>query len=385
MKKYILFMIFSAMLFAATLTQTPSVSYANDGGITENAKSAYLIDYDSGTVIYAKNENEKLPIASMTKIMTTLLVIEEVEKGAINYDTVVTVSQNAAGMGGSQVFLDANSRHTVDSLLKTVIVASANDSAVALAEAVAGSESGFVNKMNSRAKQLAMNNTNFTNCTGLPAVNAYSSAKDVSIMLKELIKFDKYFEYSKIWLEDYVHPDGRTTTITNTNKLVRFYNGCDAGKTGYTSEALFCLSASAKREDMRIICTVIGEQNGKTRFADVGKMFNYAFANYENKILINKGEGIDQTVEVLKGKNNVAVLTPAENVCVFGKKGGNNDVELVFNIPNNVKAPMRAGEKVGEVSIVQNGVVVKTVDIVAAENIDKANFFDGIKRICENW
>lgn len=193
-------------------------------------KSAYLVDYATGTVLYSRKENERLPIASMVKIMTSLLTLEAAERGDISLDDEVEVSQNAASMGGSQVFLDAGSKHKASELLKTVIVASANDSCVALAEHVCGSVENFVAKMNARAKELGMNDTSFKNCTGLPAAESFSSAKDVSIMFSQLIKHDKFFEYAKVWLEDYKHPDGRATTITNTNKLVRFYQGCDGGK-----------------------------------------------------------------------------------------------------------------------------------------------------------
>lgn len=193
-------------------------------------KSAYLVDYATGTVLYSRKENERLPIASMVKIMTSLLTLEAADRGDISLDDEVEVSQNAASMGGSQVFLDAGSKHKASELLKTVIVASANDSCVALAEHVCGSVENFVARMNARAKELGMNDTSFKNCTGLPAAESFSSAKDVSIMFSQLIKHDKFFEYAKVWLEDYKHPDGRATTITNTNKLVRFYQSCDGGK-----------------------------------------------------------------------------------------------------------------------------------------------------------
>lgn len=385
MKRLFLILFVLTVVFAVSVPAFGITSAAENAEVDSSAKSAYLMDYDTGTVIYAKRENERLPIASMTKIMTSLLVFEAVDGGKLTYDTQITVSANAASMGGSQVFLDADSVHSVENLLKTVVVASANDSSVALAEAVAGSEQAFVQLMNSRAKEIGLQNTNFTNCTGLPAVNAYSSAKDVSIMLKLLLSHGKYFELAKVWLEDYAHPDGRITTITNTNKLVRFYNGCDAGKTGYTSEALFCLAASAKRGDMRLICTVIGEQNSKKRFADVSNMFNYAFASYENKILFAKAQGIENTIEVVKGKKSTVAAGPASNISAFVRKGSESNAEVIINLPDKIKAPINTGDKIGTASVVVDGVVVNEIDIIALEDIGKASFFDSIKKICGNW
>ena len=250
----------SAFVLASVFAMNTSVCEAATDFKTVG-KSAYMVDYATDTVLYARNENERLPIASMVKIMTSLLTLEAVERGDISLDDDVEISQNSASMGGSQVFLDAGTTHKAGELLKTVIVASANDSCVALAEHISGSVENFVAKMNARAKELGMNDTSFKNCTGLPAAESFSSAKDVSVMFRQLVKHKEYFEYAKIWLEDYKHPDGRTTTITNTNKLVRFYQGCDGGKTGFTSEAKFCLCATAKKSDMRVVAVVIGAES----------------------------------------------------------------------------------------------------------------------------
>lgn len=342
MKRKILKML-TAFSFAAVLTTSFSaVGVANakneqSDEISCAAKSAYVLDFDTGTVVYAKNENEKLPIASMTKIMTASIILDDVKAGKLNLSDEITVSEKAAGMGGSQVFLDANSTHTIKNLLKAVVIASANDAAVALSEAASGSEEAFVKRMNDKAEKLGLSNTNFVNATGLPALNAYSSAKDVSYMLKNLLSHDEYFEFSKIWLEDYVHPDGRKTTMTNTNKLVKFYQGCDGGKTGYTTEALFCLSATAKRGDTRIIATVIGEQNGKQRFKDVSDLFNYSFKAFENEVVVRKGENIGKTVKVEKGKQAEVDVYADENVSVFKKRAGDDNVEIVYELSDSVK------------------------------------------------
>ncbi|MDE6302938.1 MAG: D-alanyl-D-alanine carboxypeptidase, partial [Clostridia bacterium] len=228
-------------------------------------KAQYLIDYGTGTVIYSRNENARLPIASMVKIMTAMLTFEAIERGDVSLDDDVLISQESASMGGSQVFLDAGTTHKLGDLLRTVIVASANDSCVALAEHIEGSVGAFVAKMNARAKELGMENTCFKNCTGLPAAESFSCAKDAATMFMQLIKYPVYFDFAKVWLEDYEHPSGRKTTITNTNKLVKFYNGCDGGKTGYTSEAKFCLTATAMRNNMRVIAVVVGADSSTVR------------------------------------------------------------------------------------------------------------------------
>ncbi len=360
-------------------SQTPSLQLA------QSAKSVYLIDWGTQSVIYERNANKKLPIASMSKIMTTLLTLEAVEQGRLNYDDIVVVSPEAAGMGGSQIFLDAHSKHSLGELLKAVIVCSANDASVALAEAHSGSENAFVAQMNKRAKELGMKNTHFANCTGLPAAENFSCAKDVATMTKELIAHKKYFDYSKIWLEDYTHPSGRKTTITNTNKLVRFYRGCDGGKTGYTSEAKYCLSATAVRNNMRLIAVVIGVDNSKVRFAEVSQMLNFAFANYENKVLHSADLEIANTVEVVRGKSSFAKIVPQRDVCAFVKKSEEASFDLKFVFPQKIKAPLKKGETVGKIVVLKNNVVVEEIDAILFEDILKANYFDDIKRILREW
>ena len=348
-------------------------------------KAAYLIDYGTGSVIYARNENDRLPIASMMKIMTVLLTFEAVERGEASLDDDVAVSENASSMGGSQVFLDANTTHKLGDLLRTVIVASANDSCVAIAEHLECSVEGFVAKMNARAKELGMNNTSFKNCTGLPAAEAYSSARDVSVMFSKLMKYPVYFEYAKVWLEDYAHPDGRKTTITNTNKLVKFYNGCDGGKTGYTSEAKFCLSATAMRNGMRVIAVVIGADSSKVRNSAVSAMFDYAFANYSNQILLKAGENMENNLEVTGGKSNRIALTVDRDLTQFISKQDSGKYEVKVELPGSVKAPVKAGDAVGKAYLVKDGVVVNEVTVVANETVERMSLFDAIGIIGKNW
>ena len=364
----------------ACVTYAPATALAEETFSVEG-KAAYLADYATGTVLYAKNEHDRLPIASMVKIMTALLTVEAVDAGELSLDEEVFVSENAAGMGGSQVFLDANTRHKAGDLLKSVIVASANDSCVALAERICGSTEGFVKRMNARAAELGMKDTHFANCTGLPAAEGFSSAHDVAVMFGELIRHPVYFDFSKIWLEDYVHPDGRTTSMTNTNKLVRFYNGCDGGKTGFTSEAKFCLAATAQRVGMRVIAVEIGGDSSQGRFNAVSSMFNHAFGNYEVKTLLRAGDPVENYVKVSAGKKKNVELTVNKDVAVFGERGNSSEYELKFELPDKIKAPVAKGDIVGKGYIVRDGEVTGEFEVVAAEDVKRASLLDLIRRI----
>ena len=373
-----------AFVVASIFAIRPSVCEAATDFKTVG-KSAYLVDYATGELLYARNENERLPIASMVKIMTSLLTFEAAERGDISLDDDVEVSQNAASMGGSQVFLDAGTTHKARELLKTVIVASANDSCVALAEHISGSVEAFVARMNARAKELGMTDTAFKNCTGLPAAESFSSAKDVSIMFGELIKHSEYFEFAKVWLEDYQHPDGRVTTITNTNKLVRFYEGCDGGKTGFTSEAKFCLCATAKKNGMRVVAVVIGADSSKVRNAAVSSMFDYAFANFSNKTMLKAGEDIGVRVAVSGGKKSDIGVCADRDLTRFVSREDTAKYDVKFDLPPSVKAPVKKGDSVGKAYLVKNGEVVDTAVLVANEDAERMSFFDAINEIAKEW
>ena len=271
-------------VYEQSIDEVVSVAQVSqNANLQTRAKSAYLMDFGTQTVMYSYNETARLPIASMCKIMTLLLSFDSIKAGALDMDEEICVSERAASMGGSQVFLEANGKYTARNLIKSIVVCSANDSCVAMAERIAGSESLFVDKMNEKAKEIGAHNTLFANCTGLPKEPQYSCAKDVAIMLKNLLEHEEYYEFSKVWMDKFEHPEGRYTEITNTNKLVRFYDGCDGGKTGFTNEAGFCLAATAHRNGMRVISVVIGEENSANRFEDIRTMFDYAFANYVNE------------------------------------------------------------------------------------------------------
>ena len=362
-----------------------SLAYAGNfdiNKINSSCKAYYLVDYASGEILLKNNENERLKIASMVKIMSSLLVLEEIRNGKLSFDEEITISENAASMGGSEIFLDKGSKHKVSDLLKSVLVASANDSTVALSERVAGSEQNFVVKMNEKAKKLGMNDTLFENATGLPTENQYSTAKDVSIMFRELLKHKEVYDFGKVWTEDYMHPSGRATTMTNTNKLIRYYNGCDMGKTGYTSEAKHCLSATANRNGMRIVAVVIGANSSKERFYDASSLLNYAFENYENKVVVNKGTVICKA-NVKVGKQKTVDLVVNDDIRIFAKKG--EKPEFTTKILNtNIKSPIKKGDKVAKLEV-SSKYGKSYYDLVTSASVDKASYIDSIENIFVNW
>ena len=349
-----------------------------------NAKAAIMMDSATGTIVYEKNAEEKLQIASMVKIMTLNLIFEEIEAGNLSYDDDVIASEYATGMGGSQAFLDANSQYKASELIKSIIVASANDSCVAMAEHISGSVPAFVDRMNAKAAELGMDKTYFVNCTGLPAPNQYSCAEDVSTMFCELIKHKGFFDFSKIWMFDFIHPSGRATQLSNTNKLVRFYEGCDGGKTGFTSEALSCLSATAVRGETRLVCVVMGAESSKVRNSEVSKLFNYGFANYETKKFVSGGECLEEAAAVKNGKQSEVRLVVKNDIVLFGKKGENRDCVIEKEI-FDCSAPVRAGQKLGEIRVVRNGEVLGSADLLAESNIEAKGYMDIVDDMIEKW
>ena len=348
------------------------------------AKSIILVDYNSGEVLKEDNADEKLPIASMVKMMTLLLTFEEMDKGILALDTKITTTENASGMGGSQVFIDPYVTYTAEQMIKSVIMASANDASVALAEHISGSEDTFVKKMNERAKALGMTNTLYANCTGLPEPEQYSSARDVSILMKELLRHEIYFNYSTIWMDELVHPSGRKTELVNTNKLTRYYKGCDAGKTGSTSEAGYCLCASAKRDDMRLISVVIGSKTGQDRFNESASLFNYGFANFENKNIISSTTPLGE-IEVKRAKINEIEYYAEKPFYGLCKKGETDAFKTEIELDDSISAPIKAGEKIGTITVIKDGQVKEEIAIVVKEDVKVLSYGESIKKIASNW
>ncbi|MBR6788312.1 MAG: D-alanyl-D-alanine carboxypeptidase [Clostridia bacterium] len=350
-----------------------------------SSPSAVLIDANTGTVLYEKNAKEKKPVASMVKIMTLLLAFEEIEKGGLSFDENVIVSENASSMGGSQAFLDSHAEYKVTELLKAIVVASANDACVAIAERISGSVEGFVAKMNEKAKSLLMENTNFVNCTGLPMTNQYSCAYDASIMFRELIKHEDYYNYSKIFTFDFQHPSGRKTMLTNTNKLVRAYEGCDGGKTGFTNEAMYCLSATAKRNGTRLISVITGAETSKKRNAEICKLFDYGFANYETKQVVFKNIDCEEKLFVPNSREKFATIKPKEDGFLLFRKGEDKTVSTKIEFCENIKLPVCSGETVGKIKVLSGDKTVFECELLASSDLNERGYMDVLGEMIEKW
>lgn len=386
MKRKIISLAF-LFLFVACLMTGKSVVMAQpvaSDGSNLNVKAYYLMDYATGETLLENNAEQKLPVASIVKLMTIDLVCREIEAGNLSLEDTLVASENASSMGGSQVFIETNGEYSVADMLKSVIVSSANDASVALAEKIAGSEEEFVNMMNARAKELGLVGTNYINCTGLPAPNQFSCAKDTAILLREVSSHEIYHKFSTIWMDTLSHPKGRESELVNTNKLIRYYEGCDGGKTGSTSEAGYCLSATAKRGNMRLVGVVLGAENGKARFSETSKLLNYGFANFENKKVVDS-DNFEVDVEISGGKEQMAKAKPSDDLVVLCKKRENEGDVSVETKLDQVSAPMKAGDKVGMVYVTKNGVVVAESELLLTQDVEKANMLDGIQKIVEYW
>ncbi len=344
------------------------------------AKSAILIDNATGKVLFEKNVDEKLAPASMTKIGSMLLIMEAIDNGNLSLDDQVTISEEAANMGGSQVFLKAGEVYTVDALLKSVAVASGNDAVVALAEKIAGSQDEFVEMMNKRFKELGASNTNFVNAHGLDAEGHYSTARDMAIIAMELLKHEKILEYTSIYEEYLEKNDGTKTWLVNTNKLVRFYDGVDGLKTGYTTTAGYCLTATAKKDNFRLISVVMGEESTESRSSDTVKMLNYGFNTYKINTIKTKDEVLGK-VRVEQGKEDFVEIVLLEDATELLK----NTQELEtykFNLKvNKIKAPVKPGDIVGSAEIIDaEGNIIDEVNVTVKKEIKKANLLDYLIR-----
>ena len=345
-----------------------------------NGKSAILVDNLSGKVLYEKNADEKLAPASMTKLASMLMVMEAIDNGNLKFEDKVTISEEAANMGGSQVFLQAGEVYTVYDLLKSVAIASGNDAVVALAEKIGGSQSGFIDMLNKRLKEIGATNTNFVNAHGLDAEGHYSTARDMSIIARELLKHPKILEFTSIYEEYLEKNDGSRIWLVNTNKLVRFYDGVDGLKTGFTKTAGYCLTATASKNNFRLISVVMGEDTSENRSSDTVKMLNYGFNTFKINIIKTKGESLGK-VRVEKGKQdkaNIVLLNDATEILK------NNDpvTEYNFNLKvNKIKAPVKVGDIVGTAEIIDSeGNIVDEVDVTVEKDIKKANILDYMLR-----
>lgn len=361
------------IMLCSILVLLPNISYAEET-LAANAKSALLVDANSGTMIFEKNINEKVAVASLTKMMSQLIILEEVEKGSLKWDEIVKVSSNAAGYGGTQIYLQPGEEMTVKDLMKGISMASANDATVALAERIAGSEADFVKMMMDKVSELGLKNTNFVNSTGLDEANHYSTAYDLSIIARELMKHEEIFEFASLY-EDYLRVDTPNKFwLVNTNKLVRFYEGADGLKTGFTDNAKYCMAVTAKRNGMRLLAIILGEEVSKVRNAETTALLDYGFSLYHVDILKKEGEVIDR-IKIDRGNiEEVDIVTDSE-ISVLRKKTeeGKKYTEKVELA--ELSLPIKKGTIVGKLKILDGDNLVGEYNLIVNDNVEKKKFF----------
>ncbi|MDE5538926.1 MAG: D-alanyl-D-alanine carboxypeptidase [Bacilli bacterium] len=355
------------------------VVHAEDS-LNLDSESAILIDASSGKILYEKNIDTRLPMASMTKIMSMLIIMENIDSGNISYTDKVTISETAKSMGGSQVFLQVGEQYKIEDLLKCIAVSSANDAVVAMAEKISGSESAFVALMNNRAGELGLTNTHFANPHGLDNADHYSSARDMATLAQELLNHEGILKFTSIY-EDYLtKPDGSQIWLVNTNRLVRFYEGVDGLKTGYTTNAGYCLTATARKNDLRLISVVMKSSSSDTRSKDTSSLLTYGFNSFKNNIIYSKDQELG-TVEVLNGKvDKVKVYLSNDATELLGvteKPEGYS-----FNIKvDKITAPLKANSIVGTAEIIDNeGNIINEIEVIIKDKLEKANFWNYLTR-----
>lgn len=352
------------------------------------SKSAILMDAATGTVLYEKNSHEAMPPASVTKIMTLLLIYEAEEAGQFQWEDTVQVSEHAASMGGSQVFLEAGEVQTAADMTKCIAIASANDAAVAMAEFVAGSEEAFVERMNKKAEELGMADTHFENACGLDMDGHETSANDIALMSRELMtRFPEIQEYTTTWQDTIVHKTRKGESefgLTNTNKLIKWYEGATGLKTGSTGKALYCLSGTAERDGLHLIAVVMAAPDYKVRFQETMKLLDYGFANYSAEKGLPAGEEIER-IPVTKGMKDTVSAVVKEEISVLLKKDAGKDWEIQAELLPSIDAPVAAGEKLGELVYLMNGEEAGRTDLIAAETVEKANISTMLERMLKNW
>jgi len=351
-----------------------------------SSPSAILMDAGTGTVLFEKNPHEKMEPASITKIMTMLIVFEAIESGKVKLSDTVRVSERAWKTGGSQVFLGPGEEQTLETLLKCIVVASANDASVAVAEYIGGSVEGFVKLMNDKAKQLGMENTNFTNPHGLSDPEHYTTAYDIALMSRELVKYPMLFKWSTIWMDYLEHTDKERdpTMLANTNKLLGKYEGLDGLKTGYHSKAGHCFAGTAKRGDLRLISVVLNAPSSNQRFEDTVKLLDYGFGHYDSIKVAERGM-VQKTIPVEKGHVNEVNVIVTEDVSILIEKGKDVQINTKIDVPEKLFAPLNKNQAVGTLTVEHNGQVIKQIDLVVSEDVMKAGILDLLKRVFSKW
>ncbi len=385
MKKRLLSLCLALLLLLGSLVSPSFALEAENEGEKPNAfeiaaASAILMEAETGTVLFAQNETEALPPASVTKVMTLLLVMEAIKEGKIAWDSVVTVSELAASMGGSQIYLEAGEQMTVEDLVKSVVIASANDAALALAEYISGSEEAFVAKMNQRAKELGMETAHFENTNGLDDTteNHLLSAKDIALMSRALIAYPEILTYSATWMDTIRNGE---FTLTNTNRLVRFYKGATGLKTGSTAKAKFCISATAERDGVTLIAVIMGAESRDIRNEEAKKLLDYGFANYG----LFKREAQNLSPITVVGGRESHLPLHAEGIAVALPKEKLSAVKSEITLPESLKAPIAKGETVGQITYYADGEIVGESKILAMESVEKISFFHVFMRLLSGF
>lgn len=353
--------------------------------VTLTAGSALLAEVETGAVIFEKNGDDRRQVASITKLMTALLVLEAIRDQELALTDQVTISQTAAAMKGSQALLDAGAAYSVEQLLKTTIMASANDSAVALAEHLAGSEAGFVERMNARAAQLGMGDTCYVNCTGYPQSGQHTTARDILKVAQVVNEFPLYHTFASVWMDTLNHPGGRVTELTNTNRLVRFYESCDGFKTGSTDEAKFCVCATAQRNGLRLVAIVLGVPNSQTRFNEARAMLDYGFANYKRVVIADKGELLGKTLPVKGGSSETVELMFGRGLSMLLKNGQEKQISFQATVPSEAEAPIALGDTLGSISVLIDGATVAKLPCAAAGDVPRPGFIEALYRLMNQW
>lgn len=347
---------------------------------TITAKAGFVLEANSGKVLYAHNAEQHLPIASMTKVATLGVIYDALAAGKIKMDDMVMVSERASSMGGSQAFLDAGSEYAVRDLIQSIVVASANDSCVALAEHVSGSVENFVKAMNAFAQNLGCRDTNFVNCTGLPTPGAYSCARDMAAMYQKIMQSPHYADFNHVWMYDLKHPSGRITGLTNTNKLIRRYQGCLGGKTGFTNEAGHCITVAAKRGELQPIAVIIGASNSQTRFNESSALLDYACQNFENRLIVDASQPI-KTVTLNNAVANQVAVYPTQNYYHLTWKDQAGNLALATEIPDTMTAPVLNNQDLGKIMVTDNGKVVAEIPVHVQEDVTKANYWETVQKV----
>ena len=365
MKKIFFFFLFSLLFI-------PNV-YAEEN-LLQGAKSGILIENSTGEILYEKNKNEKVSIASLTKMMVQIIVLENIEAGNIKWNDVVTASSNASGMGGTQIWLSTGEKMSVEDLFKGMSIASANDATVALAEYISGTEDNFVKLMNKKVNELGLKNTVFKNCTGLDQNGHFSTAEDLAVIARELLKHEEIYRFSSVY-EDYIRVNTPNKYwLVNTNKLVRFYEGADGLKTGFTDDAGYTMAVTAKRNNMRLIAIVLGEKESKVRNNETMNLLNYGFDNYKVELLKKKGEVI-KTVEIERGTKDKIELVTKDELSILTKKS-NPNINYSYNVViNNFKLPVKKGNIIGKIELIDKNKIVKNIDLISNDTVNKIGIF----------